>query len=64
MLPIGAPSRDSLSSTSRSGSGNGNGFSSTASISENTAVLAPMTIASVATTVSVNPGVRASTRTA
>ena len=56
--------RSARSRIRRSPSGNGSGCSSTASMAENTAVLAPMPSASVSTTVAVKPGVRASVRTA
>ncbi len=54
----------SHTTTSRSGSANGNGRSSTPFTTLNTALVAPIPIASVATAVSVNTGVFPSVRTA
>ena len=52
----------SYSLTSRSGSGNGSGRSSTKSVTENAAVVAPMPSATMSTAVIANPGARRSMR--
>src|SRR6478672_4815780 len=59
-----APGASCRTATSRSGCGYGNGFSSTPSTTLNTAVVAPIPIASVSSATSVNSGLRRRPRTA